>query len=163
MSSSHIIAGGGIGGLTAALALSRRGLDSLVLERAQEFREIGAGLQLGPNVWPMFQRLGIAEEIRARTVFPDELVTMDGVSGQRITHIPLKEKFLERFRYPYGLIHRADLHSILFEQCKASPQITMKTSQKVSRFIDRADGVRVEAQDGSRYVGAALIGADGLW
>src|SRR5262245_25029200 len=99
-SGSHIVVGGGIGGLAAALALSQRGFEVLVLERARQFREIGAGLQLGANVWRMFDRLGVTEEIQARTVFPDELVTMDNISGQRITHVPLKEKFLERFRYP---------------------------------------------------------------
>ena len=159
----HIVVGGGIGGLTAALALSQQGFKVLVLERAQQFREIGAGIQLGPNVWRMFDKLGVTDEIRAQTIFPDQLVTMDSISGQQITRIPLKEKFLRRFRYPYGLIHRADLHAVLFERCKRSPLVTLKTSQRVLGFSDQADSVIVEVEEGIRYAGETLIGADGLW
>ena len=159
----NIIVGGGIGGLTAALALSQRGFQVLVLERAPEFREIGAGIQLGPNVWRMFEKLAIMDEVKARTVFPDQLVTMDGISGQCVTSIPLKERFLKRFRYPYGLVHRADLHAVLFEICARSPLVTLKTSQKVTGFTDHNDCVTVDVETGNKYVGAALVGADGLW
>ena len=155
--------GGGIGGLTTALALSQRGFKVLVLERAQQFREIGAGIQLGPNVWRMFEKLGVTDEIKAQTTFPDQLVTMDSISGQQITRIPLKEKFLRRFRYPYGLIHRADLHAVLFEKCKSSPLVTLRTSQKVVGFTDLTDRVTVEVEEGIKYDGETLIGADGLW
>ena len=143
----HIVVGGGIGGLASALALSQRGFRVLVLERARQFSEIGAGIQLGPNVWPMFEKLAVAEEIKAQTVFPDQLVTMDAVSGQQIPRIPLKDKFLKRFRYPYGLIHRADLHSVLLRQCETSPLVQLMTSQKVSGCVDNGDSVTVEVED----------------
>jgi salicylate hydroxylase len=159
----NIVVGGGIGGLTTALALSQNGLPVLVLERASEFREIGAGIQLGPNVWKMFAKLSIQDQVKARTVFPDELVTMDSLSGQRVTFIPLKERFLERFQYPYGLIHRADLHGILLEVCAASPLVTLRTSQRVTGFTAEGDSVAVEVDTGERHTGASLIGADGLW
>jgi 3-hydroxybenzoate 6-monooxygenase len=159
----HIVVGGGIGGLAAALSLSQRGFRVLVLERARQFREIGAGIQLGPNVWPMFERLGVAEEIKAQTVFPDQLVTMDAVSGQQITRIPLKDKFLKRFRYPYGLIHRADLHAVLFRKCEASALVQLMTSQRVAGFADNGDSVAVEVEGGGKYECDILIGADGLW
>jgi salicylate hydroxylase len=159
----HIVVGGGIGGLSAALALGQAGFEVLVLERAREFKEIGAGIQLGPNVWRMFERLGLTEDIRALTVFPDQLVTMDGLSGAQITRVPLKGKFLERFRYPYGLIHRADLHAVLLNKCIASPLISLLTSQRVTRFLQDANSVKVEVDTGAEYEGAALIGADGLW
>ena len=159
----QIVVGGGIGGLTTALALSQRGFKVLALERAQQFREIGAGIQLGPNAWRMFEKLGVTDEIKAQTTFPDQLVTMDSISGQQITRIPLKEKFLRRFRYPYGLIHRADLHAVLFEKCKSSPLVTLRTSQKVLGFTDLTDRVTVEVEEGVKYDGETLIGADGLW
>jgi salicylate hydroxylase len=159
----HIVVGGGIGGLTTALALSQRGFSVLVLERAQQFREIGAGIQLGPNVWRMFDRLAITDEIREQTMFPDQLSTMDSISGQQVTQIPLKGKFLERFHHPYGLIHRADLHAVLFEKCRSSALVTLRTSQKVMSFTDGADSVRVEVEGGIQYDGETLIGADGLW
>jgi 2-polyprenyl-6-methoxyphenol hydroxylase-like FAD-dependent oxidoreductase len=158
-----LIAGGGIGGLTAALALGRRGYRVCLIEQAREFKEIGAGIQLGPNVFKMFDRLGIRDEISSTAVFPESLLVMDSITAEEVTRIPLGEKFRDRFRYPYALIHRADIHAVLLQACRSSPMITLVTSQKVVRFEDRGDKVVAYTEDGTSFEGAALIGADGLW
>jgi salicylate hydroxylase len=158
-----LIAGGGIGGLTAALVLSRHGYRVCLIEQAREFKEIGAGIQLGPNAFKLFDRLGITDEISSTAVFPDSLLVMDSITAEEVTRIPLGEKFLGRFRYPYALIHRADIHSVLLQACRSSPLITLVTSQKVVRFEDDGDHVVAHTEDGTSFEGAALIGADGLW
>jgi 3-hydroxybenzoate 6-monooxygenase len=158
-----LIAGGGIGGLTAALALSRHGYRVCLIEQAREFKEIGAGIQLGPNVFKMFDRLGITDQISSTAVFPESLLVMDSITAEEVTRIPLGEKFRNRFRYPYALIHRADIHAVLLQACRSLPMITLVTSQKVVRFEDRGDKVVAHTEDGMSFEGAALIGADGLW
>ena len=115
-----LIVGGGIGGLAAALALARKGIASQVIEQAAEFKEIGAGIQLGPNVFWMFEALGLIEPINALAVFPNNLIMMDSVTGQEVTRIPLGETFRKKFHHPYALIHRADLHKVLLEACRKS-------------------------------------------
>jgi 3-hydroxybenzoate 6-monooxygenase len=158
-----LIVGGGIGGLAAALALARKGLKSRVLEQAPEFKEIGAGIQLGPNVFKMFARLGLTEEVSRIAWFPDRLVMMDCVTATEVTRITLGEDFRAAFKFPYAVIHRADLHQAILEACRASGVVSLETSRKVTGVADRADGVSVTLADGSTIDGAALIGADGLW
>jgi len=158
-----LIAGGGIGGLTAALALSRHGFRVCLIEQAREFKEIGAGIQLGPNAFKMFDRLGITDQINTTAVFPESLLVMDSITAEEVTRIPLGEKFRDRFRYPYALIHRADIHAVLLLACQNSPLIALVTSQKVVRFEDDGDRVMAYTEDGKSFEGAALVGADGLW
>ena len=158
-----LIVGGGIGGLTAALTLSRSGYSACLIEQAREFKEIGAGIQLGPNVFKMFDRLGLTDQVASKAVFPDSLLVMDSVTAEEVTRISLGEAFHSRFRRPYALIHRADIHAVLLEACRNSPRITLVTSQKVVGFDDLDDKVVAHTEDGARYEGAALIGADGLW
>ena len=157
-----LIVGGGLGGLCAAFALSCRGYSIRVLERADEIREIGAGIQLGPNVFRVLDRLGIADRVLERAVFPTRLVLMDSVSGQPVTSIDVQDDFRRRFEYPYALIHRADLLQVLFSQCSSQTSITILTSQRVVRFDDYGDRVVARVEDGSYHEGAALIGADGV-
>src|SRR6202035_2852626 len=158
-----LIVGGGIGGLAAALALSRKGITSQVIEQAAEFKEIGAGIQLGPNVFWMFEALGLIEPISALAVFPNNLIMMDSVTGQEVTRIPLGDTFRKKFHHPYALIHRADLHRVLLEACQKSDLIRLDASQKVVKVDEAADGIAVRTESGKEYRGAALIGADGLW
>ena len=110
-----LIVGGGIGGLTGALALAGQGIPSQVIEQAAVFKEIGAGIQLGPNAFRMFERLGLIEPISALAVFPENLIMFDSVSGEEVTRIPLGDAFHKKFHYPYALIHRADLYNVLLE------------------------------------------------
>lgn len=160
----YIIIGGGIGGLACALALARKGFRTLLLEQAAEFGEIGAGIQLGPNVFRMFDKLGVNDKVRKLAVFPEYLMMRDAITTDIVTKINLDESFLARFGNPYAVIHRADLHKALLEACAEYPDfITMKTSQKVTTMDDKGDRVVVSTETGEVYEGAALVGADGLW
>jgi 3-hydroxybenzoate 6-monooxygenase len=158
-----LIVGGGIGGLAAALALARKGIAAQVIEQAAEFKEIGAGIQLGPNVFWMFDILGLTEAVNALAVFPNNLIMMDSITGEEVTRVPLGDKFRQRFKHPYALIHRADLHKVLLEACRQSNLIRLDAGQKVVKVDDSGDGVSVETESGKRYRGTALIGADGIW
>jgi len=159
-----VIAGGGIGGFAAALSLARKGRAVTLLEQAPEFGEVGAGIQIGPNVFKMFEVLGLTEAILDVAVLPEYLVMRDGLSGEEIVRMPVGSKaFRERYTYPYGVIYRPDLHNALIDACKAEPLVTTHTSQTVTGFEDTGDGVRVHTADENVYEGAALIGADGLW
>src|SRR5262252_8771191 len=126
-----LIVGGGIGGLTAALALAGQGIAAQVIEQAAAFKEIGAGIQLGPNVFRMFERLGLIEPISALAVFPNNLIMFDSITGDEVTRIPLDEAFRSKFHYPYALIHRADLHNVLLDQCRKSNLIKLDAAQTV--------------------------------
>jgi 3-hydroxybenzoate 6-monooxygenase len=156
-----IVAGGGIGGLAAALALAKRGYPSRVLEQAPEFKEAGAGIQLGPNSWRCLRELGIEPQVKRLAAFPQALVMMDAVTAEQVVSIPLKH-FEQRFKAPYALIHRADLLDALLAGCKSSPLISLENSRQVNNFRDDGRAVRVEAE-GKTYEAPALIGADGLW
>src|SRR5438132_12700809 len=120
-----IVSGGGIGGLAAALALSRIGQETVVLEQTPEFKEAGAGIQLGPNVFKMFDRLGIRAAIESVAVFPDSLEIRDAVSGEAVMQIPLGQSFLERYRHPYAVIYRPDLLDALLRACQRSPLVNL--------------------------------------
>ncbi|MDN4572531.1 3-hydroxybenzoate 6-monooxygenase [Pandoraea cepalis] len=157
-----LITGGGIGGFAAALALSQAGFKVRLLERAQEIKEIGAGIQIGPNAFHVFKRLGITDAVRAKAAMPQRLVMMDGISGEQVVSIPLDDQFINRFTYPYALIHRADLHRILFDACLQSNLIEISTNVKVNGLTDHGDSVVLDTTDGE-VRGRALIGADGLW
>jgi salicylate hydroxylase len=158
-----LIVGGGIGGLAAALALARKGIAAQVIEQAAEFKEIGAGIQLGPNVFWMFEILGLIEPVNALAVFPNNLIMMDSITGEEVTRIPLGAEFLRKFKHPYALIHRADLHNVLLEACRQSNLIRLDAAQKVVTVDETSDGIAVQTESGKEYRGAALIGADGLW
>ena len=156
-----IVAGGGIGGLAAALALARKNFRVLVLEQAAQFGEIGAGIQIAPNAWHALDALGVGQLVKKEAVFIERLLMMDGVSGEKIIDIPLDERFARRFANPYAVTHRADIHGSLLDGCKALPDlIELRTSTRVAGFaID--GGVTVITQAGERLRGAALVGADG--
>lgn len=158
-----IIIGGGIGGLAAARALSIVGRPSIVVEQAEAFSEIGAGVQVGPNGFRMLQTLGVREAVERVAAFPDDLVVMDGVSAVEVTRIPVGQDFRSRFGFPYALVHRADLHRALLDKCVDDPSIELRPGTTVTSFEDRAEGVIVATQSGLAIEGAALIGADGLW
>lgn len=158
-----IVVGGGIGGVASALALARRGRQVHVLEQADAFGEIGAGIQLGPNVFKRFDILGIREAISELAVFPNNLVMRDALSGEEITRMPLGDAVIERFGAPYAVIHRADLHRVLLDACHAHENVTLETSREVVDYSDTGDQVTVTMADGGTVAGEAMIGADGIW
>ena len=163
ISAPFIVAGGGIGGLTAALVLAHAGHAVQVLEQGDAFGEIGAGIQLGPNVFRMFEHLGLTDAIRAVAYFPPHLVMRDVRSGEVIVRAPVGNQTLATYRQPYGVIYRVDLHHVLLEHCRALPKITLHVKSKVIGFTQRDGGIDVQLADGRRVSGCALIGADGLW
>ncbi len=158
-----LIAGGGIGGLAAALALAQVGQPSVVLEQSAEFKEVGAGIQISPNVFKMFDILGVTEAIRNVAVFPDGILFRDALTAEQVLHIPIGPDFYARFRHPYGVIYRPDLLQALLAPCRQSPLITLHTSRKVIDFDDRGDRVIARTESGESFEGVALIGCDGLW
>lgn len=158
-----LIAGGGIGGLTTALAMARNGIATDVFEQADEFKEVGAGLQVGPNAFRVFEALGLTAEVRKLATFPESLTIKDAVTAQEILALPVGENFRERFGFPYGLMHRADLHQGLLQACRQSSLVRLHTHSKCVAFDDLGDEVRVTMADGREWRGSGLVGADGLW
>ena len=157
-----LVAGGGIGGIAAALALVRRGFDVMVLEQAAQLGEIGAGIQLGPNAFAAFDALGIGEIARARAVYTDEMVMHDALDETLVGRIPTGEAFRQRFGNPYAVIHRADVHGSLLEGAHATGRVEIATATQVQRIAQDDEGVTVVSSDGRTFRGCALIGADGV-
>lgn len=157
-----LVAGGGIGGLAAALALTRQGFHVKVLEQAPQLGEIGAGIQLGPNAFAAFDALGVGPVARSRAVYTDEMVMHDAVDETLVGRIPTGEAFRQRFGNPYAVIHRADVHGSLLEGAQASDRIQVRTSTTVQRIEQDDEGVTVFDTQGGTHRGQALIGADGV-
>ncbi len=157
-----IVAGGGIGGLAAALALARRGFPVKVLEQAPELGEIGAGIQLGPNGFAAFDALGIGDKARALAVYTDEMVMHDALDETLVGRIPVGAAFRERFGNPYAVIHRADMHLSLLHGAMEAGNIECVTSTRVESIEQDDHSVTVIDGNGVRHVGRALIGADGV-
>ena len=156
-----IVAGGGIGGLAAALALARKGFRSIVLEQASLFGEIGAGIQIAPNAWHALDALGVGGLVKKEAVFIERLLMFDGVSAEKVIDIPLDARFARRFGNPYAVTHRADIHGSLLDGCKALPElIELRTSARVTGFEQDGSKVRVKTEKGD-IEGAALVAADG--
>lgn len=157
-----LVLGGGIGGLATALALGRRGYPVQVLERAPEFGEIGAGLQVAPNASRILDALGILDSVTKDAFFPRRLVLMDAISGAEITALQTGAAFLERFGYPYFVTHRADLLQALLDACAAQENVRLEAGKDVVAIDPQPEGARVTCADGSVYDCDALVGADGL-
>src|SRR5918993_362092 len=157
-----LIVGGGLGGLTTALALGQKGWPVHVLEQAPEIEPIGFGIQLGPNVFTMLERLGVAEAVQSVSHFPSAILMLDAVTGEEQARIPCGPQFRARFKHPYVVIHRVDLHQILLDACERIPSITLSASTTVTGFEDLGDHVRASIEGGEAITGAAIIGADGL-
>ena len=157
-----LVAGGGIGGLAAALALTRCGFSVKVLEQAPQLGEVGAGIQLGPNAFAAFDALGIGDKARSRAVYTDEMVMHDALDETLVGRIPTGEAFRQRFGNPYAVIHRADVHLSLLEGAQASDRIEVLTGTTVQRIAQDEHGVTVHDTRGGMHRGSALIGADGV-
>ncbi|WP_440098411.1 3-hydroxybenzoate 6-monooxygenase [Streptosporangium sp. H16] len=157
-----LIAGGGIGGLAAALGIADRGHRVTVLERQATFAELGAGIQLGPNAFHALDRLGVGEAVRDRAVFIDELRFMDGTTGERVASMPLTGAYRGRFGNPYAVVHRGDLYQPLLDACRASGDIELLGGRAVTRYEQGPAGVTAVTDAEERFTGAALVGADGI-
>lgn len=159
---SVLIVGGGIGGMAAALSLSRLGLAVTVLEQASTLGEIGAGIQLAPNAFAALDALGVGERTRAKAVFTERLVMMDAVDATEVGTFVVDAAFRARFSNPYAVIHRADIHGAILDAVRTSPLITFVTSSQVTDVAEDADGVTVTDAAGRSFRADVLIGCDGV-
>ncbi|HEY8048644.1 MAG TPA: 3-hydroxybenzoate 6-monooxygenase [Ramlibacter sp.] len=163
-SSLHfIVAGGGIGGLAAACVLARGGHRVTVLEQQAQFGEIGAGIQLGPNIFRMFEYLGLTAAVDEVAFFPPGMGMNDVRTGEEVVHVPLGDAVKSVYGYPYGLIYRVDLHNVFLAECAKFDNVQLRTSSKLDSFEHDSSGVTVKLASGESIRGDALIGADGLW
>ncbi|MBD1600545.1 3-hydroxybenzoate 6-monooxygenase [Pseudomonas typographi] len=157
-----IIVGGGIGGLAAALALTRQGIFVELLEQADEIAEIGAGIQLGPNAYAALDALGVGDTARQRSVFTDHIIMMDAVDATEVVRIEVGEAFRQRFGNAYGVIHRADIHRTILEAVEKDPLISFQTSTRIVSMETNDTGVALVDQNGRHYAADAVVGCDGV-
>jgi len=160
-----LVVGGGIAGLTAALALAREGLRVEVFEQAEGFETIGAGIQLSPNALAVLDGLDLGRGLRTVAVAPTAIRAMAAETGREIVQIPLGAAASERYGRPYLVIHRADLQQVLAKACVAHPDIALNMGARIDDAALHANGATVAiARDGraSEHAGLALIAADGV-
>ena len=158
-----VVAGGGIGGLAAALAASRAGCNVRVLERASAFSEVGAGVQLGPNVTRVLHAWGLNDALRSVAAFPARLQVRSAAGGDVLGELPLGQAMANRYGAPYATVHRADLHGLLIEALHQQADINMHADRALQSFSQSADAVKLRTATGPDIECDALIGADGLW
>jgi salicylate hydroxylase len=161
-----IVAGAGIGGLTAALALARNGFRVTVLEQSERLEETGAGIQLSPNAARILIDLGLESRLRPLAVAPTALRVLSAASGREIVRMPLGAAAEERYGAPYWVIHRGDLQAALAAAVARNLDITVKLGLRVDDFVAHSNGITVSARGGAGTTeerGLALLAADGLW
>ena len=167
MSARHVIvAGAGIGGLTAALALSRNGFRVTVLEQAERLEETGAGIQLSPNAARTLIELGLGAALRRTAVAPELLRVRKAATGREIVRMPLGKFVEERYGAPYWSIHRGDLQAALSGAVLERPDISLRLGMRMEDHVVHPNGITVSARGrGGRSDerGIALIAADGIW
>src|SRR6201993_1270167 len=149
-----LIAGGGIGGLAAALGLAQKGFRSILLEKASQLGEIGAGIQLGPNAFHAFDYLGVGEAARNMAVYIDQLRLMDALSAEEITHIDLGDNFRSRFGNPYAVVHRGDLHGVFLKACRDHDLIELRVNSEVTGYDQDDATVTARLAAGERVTGS---------
>ncbi len=161
-----IVAGAGIGGLTAALALARNGFRVLVLEQAERLEETGAGIQLSPNATRILIDLGLGDRLRPHVVAPTAVRVLAAKSGREIVRIPLGEAAAQRYGAPYWIIHRGDLQAALAAAIAHELDVSLRLGTRMDDFATHPHGVTVSAKGSAglwNEHGHALIAADGLW
>ncbi|RKS73073.1 salicylate hydroxylase [Actinomadura pelletieri DSM 43383] len=155
-----LVVGGGIGGLSCAYALARRGLRVRVLERAREFGEVGAGLQIAPNCTRILAEYGLLDEARTLGVVPRDMVMRDALDGRVLTRLDLRD-LERRYGHPYMVIHRTDLQGIFLRAC-ARAGVELLTDRTVVGYENVEGGARVVLDDGRVEDAPLVVAADGL-
>ena len=158
-----LIAGGGIGGLAASIALGRRGIATEILERSHFTEETGAGIQLGPNATRALAALGVLDVIEPHAFRPEAISIYDGISGRKLASVPLGKHAEQRYGAPYLTLHRADLHAGLRAVAQSLAPAVLRPGFELTAVDAQGGDVVARAVDGSEAKGASLIGADGLW
>ena len=157
-----LIAGAGIGGLTAALAIARAGFPVTLFDQAERLEEVGAGIQLSPNASRILIALGLGEALQRSVVIPQELRVIEARGARVLACASLGAVIARRYGAPYWVIHRADLQAALLAAVRAEPAISPRLGRRVDRFRLEGDGVAVATASGHER-GIALVAADGLW
>lgn len=157
-----IVVGGGIGGLAAAYGIAKLGKKVTLLEQAPQFGEVGAGLQVGPNGLRALDDLGVLDEVYKLAVFPRRHVFMDALSGKELSAVQFGDSFRERFGYPYIVIHRSDLHSVLLKACQSLDNVSFLTNHKLESVEESDDYVELRCENGAVLHAETVIGADGI-
>ncbi|WP_027583512.1 FAD-dependent monooxygenase [Bradyrhizobium sp. Ai1a-2] len=161
-----VVAGAGIGGLTASLALAAKGFRVVILEKAPQLEEVGAGLQLSPNASSILVGLGLEPRLAPRAVTPDAISVISTRAGGEIARLPLGKAASRRAGSPYWVMHRADLQRALQAEVEEHPDIELRLGWQFEDVADNARGLMVAARCGEarqHELAAALIGADGIW
>ena len=157
-----VIAGGGIGGLAAAVACAQRAVPVQLLERAAQLSEVGAGIQIGPNVTRILQAWGLGAALAQVAAFPKKLQARDAQTGQVLGTLPLGERAQALYGAPYATIHRADLQGLLLRAAQ-SAGVDLRLGQILQAWQDSEAALQVNTAQGLRLQASALIGADGVW
>ncbi len=157
-----LIAGGGIGGLTAALCCAHHGHDVTVFEQVSKFGEVGSGVQISPNAMKVFEALGLQDKIAETAFMPESIEARMGKSGRHIFSIPLAKQAIEKWGSPYLHIHRADYIEALKNSLNARAPRALKLGATVIGYEQDKDNVTIRLQDGRMFSGDVLIGADGI-
>ncbi|TKW75440.1 MAG: FAD-binding protein, partial [Bradyrhizobium icense] len=166
VSRTIFVAGAGIGGLTAALSLAKKGFRAVVLEKAEKLEETGAGLQLSPNASRILVDLGIQPRLAGRAVTPESINIMSARAGGEICRLPLGEAATFRAGAPYWVLHRADLQAALLAQVEVTPDVELRLGCQFEDVTKHARGLTIVQRQGlsrQQDVANALIGADGIW
>lgn len=158
-----LVAGGGIGGIAAALGAARAGCDVRLYERAAQFSEVGAGVQLGPNAVRRLQAWGLQQSLLAVAAFPGQLQVRSALRGHTLATLALGADAVQRYGAAYATIHRADLHSLLLQALQAQGVAQLNLGCGIDRHAEDGGFVHVRTSTGTTVEGDALIGADGLW
>jgi salicylate hydroxylase len=164
MTKSMLIAGGGIAGMAAGFAAARAGWRATVFERAPEFSEVGAGVQLGPNVTRILQAWGLGEALKQVAAFPSGLHARSMATGEVLATLPLKDA-TARYGAPYVTIHRADLHGLLVQAARRQG-VEVQSDATVLRVAQSADAVALDVmQQGQaqQHTASVAVAADGVW
>jgi len=161
-----LLVGGGIGGLAAALALGQQGVSTNLLEQADRFMEVGAGIGLGPNALKRLQSWGLGQALRDRGFIPSEFEVRRAQDGQLLGSLPMAEQFELRYGAPYMTIHRADLHKVLLDASLAQGMSDLQLSKRVTVIDPTAAGVQLTVQNAdqshSSFQSSVVIGTDGV-
>jgi salicylate hydroxylase len=163
MDKNMVISGGGIGGLAAALACARVGWKVDLLEQSPLFGEVGAGIQLGPNVVKVLQAMGVGDALQRVAAFPSHLEVRNATTTERLGVLPLGKTVEQRYGAPYVTIARADMHSLLLGAVRAQGGVDLHLDSRVIGITQSEQGVRVETVQDQVFEAPLLLGADGLW
>jgi salicylate hydroxylase len=157
-----LIAGAGIGGLGAALALSQMGLKVTVLEQSNLFGEVGAGVQISPNAYKVLCDLGLAHALKQTANFPERLQVRNAISDKLLGQLTMGESAQTRYGYPFSTFHRADLHTLLLNAVRQQPNVDLHLNAKISHIVEENQQVTVTTETHESFITDVLIGADGL-